>query len=130
MKLGDATSNLLVLNKNSSNIEEKLCVFINAYLHALQSSEIALSTILNKNIEKVCGRFLVPDKKILPTFDEEYDEEEQLPWHFEIEIKQRKSGKSYMRWNGVFIGEPLTDNIKDPDGYRFHDGDARHGSTR
>ena len=24
-------------------------------------------------------------------------------------------------WNGVFIGAPLTDNIKDPDGYRFHD---------
>ena len=26
-----------------------------------------------------------------------------------------------MRWNGVFIGDPLTDNIPDPDGYRFHD---------
>jgi hypothetical protein len=23
--------------------------------------------------------------------------------------------------NGVFIGDPLTDNIEDPDGYRFHD---------
>jgi hypothetical protein len=23
--------------------------------------------------------------------------------------------------NGVFIGDPLTDNIRDPDGYRFHD---------
>jgi hypothetical protein len=23
--------------------------------------------------------------------------------------------------NGVFIGDPLTDNILDPDGYRFHD---------
>ena len=26
-----------------------------------------------------------------------------------------------MQWNGVFIGDPLTDNILDPDGYRFHD---------
>ena len=34
---------------------------------------------------------------------------------------QRKSGKSYLQWNGVFIGDPLTDNIADPDGYRFHD---------
>ncbi|ELN0123962.1 pyrophosphatase, partial [Pseudomonas aeruginosa] len=24
-------------------------------------------------------------------------------------------------WNGVFIGDPLTDNIADRDGYRFHD---------
>jgi MazG-like nucleotide pyrophosphohydrolase family protein len=28
---------------------------------------------------------------------------------------------SYLQWNGVFIGDPLTDNIADPDGYRFHD---------
>lgn len=26
-----------------------------------------------------------------------------------------------MRWNGVFIGDPLSDNIADRDGYRFHD---------
>ena len=26
-----------------------------------------------------------------------------------------------MRLNGVFVGDPLTDNIRDPDGYRFHD---------
>ncbi len=29
--------------------------------------------------------------------------------------------QGYLRWNGVFIGDPLTDNIGDPDGYRFHD---------
>src|SRR3546814_8103782 len=28
---------------------------------------------------------------------------------------------SYLQLNGVFIGDPLTDNIADPDGYRFHD---------
>jgi MazG C-terminal domain len=26
-----------------------------------------------------------------------------------------------MQWNGVFVGDPLTDNIIDLDGYRFHD---------
>jgi hypothetical protein len=26
-----------------------------------------------------------------------------------------------LRWNGVFIGDPLTDNILDADDYRFHD---------
>lgn len=119
--LGDAASNLLVLNKDCPDVREKLCKFINAYLQALQSAEIELSTIIKTNINKVCGRFLVPNIKLLPTFDEDYDEEEQLPWNFEIHITQRKSGKSYMRWNGVFIGAPLTDNIKDPDGYRFHD---------
>lgn len=36
-------------------------------------------------------------------------------------MNQRGSGRSYLQWNGVFIGDPLTDNIADPDGYRFHD---------
>ena len=54
-------------------------------------------------------------------FDSEFGEDERLPSLFEIHIRQRKSGQSYLQWNGVFIGNPLTDNILDPDGYRFHD---------
>src|SRR6202008_3239647 len=74
-----------------------------------------------KNMEKACGRFLDPDPSFLPTFDSEFLEEERLPRRFEIKITQRKSGQSYLQWNGVFVGDPLTDNILDPDGYRFHD---------
>lgn len=44
-----------------------------------------------------------------------------LPENFEIHVVHRTSGQSHLRWNGVFIGDPLTDNIADPDGYRFHD---------
>jgi hypothetical protein len=73
------------------------------------------------NIEKACGRFLDPDPSLLPTFDSNFLDEERLPLHFEIRITQRKSGRSYLQWNGVFVGDPLTDNILDPDGYRFHD---------
>lgn len=29
--------------------------------------------------------------------------------------------RATIQWNGVFIGDPLTDNIADRDGYRFHD---------
>jgi len=67
------------------------------------------------------GRFLNPDRASLPTFDEHFLVEEQLPNHFEITIDQRNGGRSYLRWHGVFIGDPLTDNILDRDGYRFHD---------
>ncbi len=73
------------------------------------------------NIEKTRGRFLEADTPELPTFDDEFSDEERLPRYFEIKITQRKSGQSYLQWNGVFIGDPLTDNILDPDGYRFHD---------
>jgi len=54
-------------------------------------------------------------------FDSGFGIEEQLPREFKIRVNQRGSGKSYLQWNGVFIGDPLTDNIADQDGYRFHD---------
>ncbi len=57
----------------------------------------------------------------LPTFDHDFPIDEQLPNLFRIEITQRASGQAYLRWNGVFIGDPLTDNIRDRDDYRFHD---------
>ena len=33
----------------------------------------------------------------------------------------RSSRHSQLRWNGVFIGNSLTHNTSDQDGYRFHD---------
>ena len=57
----------------------------------------------------------------MPDFDATYDEEEQLPRQFEIEMFERPNGKAYMRWHGVFIGDPLTDNMAEKDGFRFHD---------
>jgi hypothetical protein len=36
-------------------------------------------------------------------------------------IRQRSGGRSVLEMNGVIIGDPLTDNIADRDGYRFHD---------
>jgi len=44
-----------------------------------------------------------------------------LPDDFEILITQRSNGQSCLQLNGVFIGDPLSDNIRDPDGFRFHD---------
>ena len=73
------------------------------------------------NIEKACGRFLDPDPSTLPTFDSDFPDAEKLPLHFEIQINQRRRGRSYLQWNDVFIGDPLTDNIIKSDGYRFHD---------
>ena len=101
--------------------QKLLRAFANEYQQALQSACTPFSQIVQKNIDKTRGRFLDPDPALLPTFDNDFPDEERLPQHFEIKITQRKSGQSYLQWNGVFIGDPLTDNILDPDGYRFHD---------
>jgi hypothetical protein len=98
-----------------------LVAFSDWYLRALKAARVTFAEVVRKNIAKTTGRFLDPDYASLPTFDNSFPAEEQLPGHFEITLDQRGSARSYMRWNGVFIGDPLTDNIHDSDGYRFHD---------
>jgi MazG C-terminal domain len=98
-----------------------LIPFIDCYLKALQVSQVPFGDVTRGNLAKTRGRFVAPDPNELPTFDGRFDAEERLPAHFEIEITQRQGRQCYLRWNGVFIGDPLTDNILDADDYRFHD---------
>lgn len=122
LKLGESAASMFqVVNVSRDNAAPLLHEFARCYENALESAEVALDRVVANNTVKVCGRFLDPEPSLLPTFDEKFMEEERLPQRFEIKITQRQSGQCYLQWNDVFIGEPLTDNIADPDGYRFHD---------
>lgn len=121
LKLGEATAALFAINCPGEQSRALLHTFSDYYLQAVQTARVSFAQIVRTNTDKACGRFLEPDFDRLPTFDSDFPEEERLPARFEIKITQRKSGQSYLQWNGVFIGDPLTDNIIDPDGYRFHD---------
>ena len=103
------------------NVVTSLREFTIIYLRAVQAFNIPLAVVAQSNLAKVTSRFLEFDPRELPVFDEGFPEDERLPSTFRIEIRERASGQSYIRWNGVFIGDPLTDNIEDTDGYRFHD---------
>jgi len=121
LQLGEAAAGLFVLRNSVNNVHPNLSAFADWYLRALKAARVTFAEVVRKNIAKTRGRFLAPDYASLPAFDQDCPEEEQLPGHFEITIDQRNGGRSYLRLNGVFIGDPLTDNIRDPDGYRFHD---------
>jgi hypothetical protein len=121
LQLGEAAAGLFAVRTSPGLERAKLSAFADCYLQALREARVIFGEIVRKNIAKTCGRFLAPDCASLPTFDHNFPEEERLPAHFEITMDQRGSGRSYLRWNGVFIGDPLSDNILDPDGYRFHD---------
>lgn len=121
LTLGAAASNLLRLADNADNAEILLIRFIDCYLKTLQVSTLSFGDVTRSNLAKTRGRFVTPNVATLPIFDDQFEAEEQLPDHFEIEFTQRESGQCYLRWNGVFIGDPLTDNILDADDYRFHD---------
>jgi NTP pyrophosphatase (non-canonical NTP hydrolase) len=121
LQLGDSAANLLSLAADKSSALEKVRNFARLYVTVLQATKLSFAGVLYANIAKVCGRFLKPDPRSLPTFDSRFPKDEQIPDHFEIDVVERANGKCYLRWNGVFIGDPLTDNIVDRDGYRFHD---------
>lgn len=121
LNLGEAAAALLSMTRDTPNAKEILRSFADWYVKGLRAARMTLDQVAEYNAAKTRGRFLEPDRANLPTFDEAFDAEERIPAHFEITISQRKSGKSYMQWHGVFIGDPLTDNIVDEDGYRFHD---------
>ncbi|MGJ8628770.1 MAG: nucleoside triphosphate pyrophosphohydrolase family protein [Sulfitobacter sp.] len=119
--LGQGAASLLTAEIGQTDLRSKIVSFAKAYLKAVQASNVPFGKIVRSNLEKATGRFIPADFSLLPRFDETYTDDESLPEQFEIEIQERPNGKSYLRWKGVFIGDPLTDNIGDPDGYRFHD---------
>ena len=123
INLGKAAAALLHIEDKESTGETRdlLRVFADRYLQALQASTINFVNVVRMNIDKTRGRFLHTDPTHLPTFDSNFPNEERLPLHFEIKFKQRSNGKCHLQWKGVFIGDPLTDNISNRDGYRFHD---------
>ena len=99
----------------------KIVSFARDYLDALHATKLVFADVARGNLRKARGAFIAPRPVDLVDFDAEFGVEEQLPRNFRIRINQRGSGRSYLQWNCVFIGDPLTDNIADPDGYRFHD---------
>lgn len=121
LNLGEATAALLGIESMDDQTHDLLRAFLSCYLQALQAAHVNFSKVVRMNMRKTCGRFLDPCLSTLPTFDSDFPNEERLPQHFEIKIVQQKNGQSYLQWNGVFIGEPLTDNALESDGYRFHD---------
>jgi NTP pyrophosphatase (non-canonical NTP hydrolase) len=121
VRLGETAANLLSIATSAPESERRLVEFADAFLHVLQGASVSLAEVMENNLKKVRGRFLLADPATLPDFDSKFSPDEQLPRSFEIAIRQRRGGQSFLEWNGVFIGDPLTDNIGDRDGYRFHD---------
>lgn len=121
IELGESASALLKLKDDISNALELIENFTHKYLCTMQVAEVSFSRVVNGNLAKIRGRFLDYDPALLPIFDQEFEDDERLPDSFEITIKEQKNGRCYLQWNGVFVGDPLTDNISDSDGFRFHD---------
>ena len=118
--LATTAGELLSIQDGESASAASLQCFLGSFLAAVRATGVELGEIARRNEDKVRGRFLRTAPADLPDFDSSFPEDEQLPRRFEIAIL-RRGRQARLRWNGVFIGDTLTDNVQDPDHYRFHD---------
>ena len=94
-----------------------------ALLRVACAVRVELRDAARRNLEKTESRW-PPVREFVPLFDDDFDEEEQLPRTLDVEFRQiGRSGKKVvlLRCNGLNLGDRLTDNIDEPDFYRFHD---------
>lgn len=85
---------------------------------------VSLEDAALENLAKVQDRW--PTRKVYSrSFDAIYPEYERLPKYMVIDIREIVPGKGQyfvlQTSNGLHVGDRLTDNIEDPDEYRFHD---------
>lgn len=77
------------------------------------------------NTRKIESRWPPSEARVYsPLFDNDFPEEEQLPRTLEVEFRERAYGAQrvvLLRCNGINFGDRVTDNIEEPDWYRYHD---------
>lgn len=86
-------------------------------------ANVCLRTAAERNTAKTRSRW-PEERRYAPLFDDQFPEEEQLPRRLHVEFRERARGALkavILRCNDINFGDRLTDNINDPDGYRFHD---------
>lgn len=84
--------------------------------------ELGLESIAAQNLLKINDRW--PPVKRYLVIESGGKDFEQLPTRIEVDFIQRKIGNRLMviqQIKGLNIGDPLTDNSRRADGYRFHD---------
>lgn len=88
-----------------------------------REARLPLKAAADGNLHKIESRW--PTERVyVSLFDSEFSEEEQLPRQLDMEFRERSRGEQkvvILRCNGINFGDRLTDNIHDPDGYRYHD---------
>src|SRR6266478_2973772 len=87
---------------------------------------LSLSEIASKNLQKTNERWPIAGDvpEMFLFFDEGSPPKERLPRSLRVrvfECEKDKRAQMELHPDGVPLGDPLTDNAYDDDGYRFHD---------
>ncbi len=80
---------------------------------------LSMNMVVSVNVEKITFRASRSDRTSF--HDDMAVPEEQFPRKFEVAFISVGPGRSRMYFDGKRLGDPLTDNAYEDDGYRFHD---------
>jgi NTP pyrophosphatase (non-canonical NTP hydrolase) len=98
---------------------------LSALLDAISAEELDLAEVCRLNIAKGEGYFGGTATGPAHAFDCDYPAHERLPRRIDIHVLELARGPGkvevILRANDLNIGDRLTDNAKNDDGYRFHD---------
>lgn len=121
-KLRDGDSYTNFTNKLKEELGDVLW-----YISAIATlQDLNLEDIAEENLKKTYDRFSDDDTAKFRNYDADFPKKERFPEEFEIEfIPFKEKGKNKVkiidRRDGKLLGDPLTDNAHEDDGYRFHD---------
>lgn len=117
--LRDGDSHLLFKDRVAEELGDLLWYIANV----AAKFDLKLDDVAQANLKKTRDRWGDQNTSAI-IFDAEHEEHERLPRRFEVELSEvlvKGRRKIRARMNGKQIGDDLTDNADDPDGYRFHD---------
>jgi NTP pyrophosphatase (non-canonical NTP hydrolase) len=96
------------------------------YLAALaRRVDVPMSRVAAVNLAKTRSRWLPSDPQNRPNFDDGFPPDQQLPRQFAVEFTSQADDagrvRVQMRFEGEELGDPIDDNARYADDYRFHD---------
>jgi NTP pyrophosphatase (non-canonical NTP hydrolase) len=124
-KLASAVNELVRgLRAQSAKPKALFDAVIGAVVTVCDAEGLKLQDVLARNIEKNRDTWRTGSPDPAPQFDAWFPEHEQLPRQLIVEFIEISRGTStevIQRIKGIAVGDRLTDNAYDPDGYRYHD---------
>lgn len=125
LRFGAAVGDVLrcVQEGSGSDLRTFLLSVWNRLLGLATQAGVQPEAAATSNVAKIHSRW-PPTREFCALLDENFAEEEQLPRKLTIEFHERQRGtrvEVLLRYKGITVGDRLTDNISDPDGYRYHD---------
>ncbi len=106
--------------KNPKEAIKPLSDILSYCAFAVRIYSLNLSNVAQKNIDKITNLYDVTSDDNYESLDEGFPKDEQFPKKIEfVFYDHEKSIKIYV--NKVIIGDKLTDNSSEEDGYRYHD---------